>query len=171
MLQAKHGSFAAINRIIGRPVTDSTLSQIANRSTGSKTDKPKTMGSPQARLIENELNLERGWMDTDPDRLAPGEQHTNDQPSSTKLTDKGDAAHHPLATSPAQAMAALSSRVEGLAPILQGLGRDCLIRWAKGEASLAETAITLDALAKASPMLPQSAAISETPVKVKTNES
>lgn len=72
LLKARHGSFAAINKIIGRDATDSTLSQIANRSTGSKTAKPKTMGSPQARLLEEKLDLERGWMDTDPALIGAG---------------------------------------------------------------------------------------------------
>lgn len=68
-LKAEFGSFAAINEKLGRIATDSTLSQIANASIGSKTGKPKTMGSEQARSIEVVLNKPRGWMDTDPDLL------------------------------------------------------------------------------------------------------
>jgi hypothetical protein len=56
-----------MNKALERTTTDSTLSQIANQATGSKTNKPKMMGSPQARAIEDALHLERGWMDNDPD--------------------------------------------------------------------------------------------------------
>ncbi|PSL86627.1 hypothetical protein C7T35_01270 [Variovorax sp. WS11] len=69
-LKATFGSFAAINKALNRTPTDSTLSQIANQASGSKTDKPKTMGSPQARAIEAALKLEAGWMDTDPQLVA-----------------------------------------------------------------------------------------------------
>lgn len=62
-----HGSQAALRKKIGLGATDSTLSQVLNRSTGSKTKKPKTMGSPMARKIEALCELESGWMDTDPD--------------------------------------------------------------------------------------------------------
>lgn len=68
-LKAEFGSFAAINAKIDRLPTDSTLSQISNASVGSKTGKPKTMGSDQARLLEEKLQKPRGWMDTDPDLL------------------------------------------------------------------------------------------------------
>jgi hypothetical protein len=70
-LKAQFGSWAAINKALDRTPNDSTLSQVANQSTGSKTDKPKTMGSPQARAIEEALKLERGWMDNDPAASAP----------------------------------------------------------------------------------------------------
>lgn len=66
-LKERLGSWAAMNKALERTTTDSTLSQIANQSAGTKTDKPKTMGSPQARAIEAALHLERGWMDNDPD--------------------------------------------------------------------------------------------------------
>jgi len=65
-LRAEYGTFAAINAKLERTSTDATLSQIANSSSGSKTNKPKTMGSPQARLIEEKLGKPVGWMDTDP---------------------------------------------------------------------------------------------------------
>jgi hypothetical protein len=68
-LKSEFGSFAAINARIDRLSTDSTLSQIANSSLGSKTGKPKVMGSDQARLLEEKLEKPRGWMDTDPDLL------------------------------------------------------------------------------------------------------
>ena len=68
-LKSEFGSFAAINARIERLPTDSTLSQIANSSLGSKTGKPKVMGSDQARLLEEKLDKPRGWMDTDPDLL------------------------------------------------------------------------------------------------------
>lgn len=69
-LRARYGSFAAINKALNRTATDSTLSQITNQSDGSKTKKPKTMGSLQARAIELALELEVGWMDTDPELLG-----------------------------------------------------------------------------------------------------
>lgn len=59
----KHGSIAALNVAIGMTRTDATLSQIKNKSPDSKTGVPKAMGTPVARRIENELNLEVGWMD------------------------------------------------------------------------------------------------------------
>lgn len=65
-LREEFGSFSAINTRIDRLPTDSTLSQIANASVGSKTKKPKAMGSDQARLLEEKLQKPRGWMDTDP---------------------------------------------------------------------------------------------------------
>lgn len=68
-LKSEFGSFAAINAKIDRLPTDSTLSQIANASLGSKTKKPKAMGSDQARLLEEKLQKPRGWMDTDPELL------------------------------------------------------------------------------------------------------
>uniref|UniRef100_A0A193SBN0 Uncharacterized protein n=1 Tax=biofilter metagenome TaxID=1070537 RepID=A0A193SBN0_9ZZZZ len=68
-LRKEFGSFAAINEKLGRIPTDSTLSQIANASVGSKTKKPKTMGSEQARSLEAALDKPKGWMDTDPELL------------------------------------------------------------------------------------------------------
>jgi hypothetical protein len=64
------GKWSPLNDRLGLTKTDSTLSQILNASTGSKTSKPKTMGSPLARRLEAAFGKELGWMDTDPDCQA-----------------------------------------------------------------------------------------------------
>ncbi|MGE8547919.1 MAG: hypothetical protein ACN6OC_10825 [Alcaligenes sp.] len=61
------GTAADLNRATGKIDRDSTYSQILNQSLGSKTGKPKQMGSPMARALEEACNKETGWMDTDPD--------------------------------------------------------------------------------------------------------
>ncbi|RIY41975.1 hypothetical protein [Neopusillimonas maritima] len=61
------GRAADLNRVTGKIDRDSTYSQILNQSLGSKTKKPKQMGSPLARELEVARNKEIGWMDTDPD--------------------------------------------------------------------------------------------------------
>jgi len=66
MLIAEVGSTAALNRLAERNERDSTLSQILNGALGSKTGKPKTMGSDLARTLESATGKPRGWMDTDP---------------------------------------------------------------------------------------------------------
>jgi hypothetical protein len=60
------GSQAKLKDRLGMKATDSTLSQYLNESKGSKTDKPKAMGSVMARRIERALDKPGGWMDTDP---------------------------------------------------------------------------------------------------------
>lgn len=66
-LLAEKGSYAALNELIGRRRTDSTFSQIAAQSQGSKSSAPKQMGSSMARTLERELSKPHGWMDTDPE--------------------------------------------------------------------------------------------------------
>lgn len=61
------GTVADLNRATGKIDRDSTYSQILNQSLGSKTGKPKQMGSPMARSLEENRNKPVGWMDTDPD--------------------------------------------------------------------------------------------------------
>lgn len=61
------GGWAAMNEALDLAARDSTLSQIANQSQGTKTKKPKTMGSLLARRIEVAFKKPVGWMDTDPD--------------------------------------------------------------------------------------------------------
>jgi hypothetical protein len=73
-LKKEFGTFAAINAKLGRNSNDATLSQIANASIGSKTSKPKTMGSPQARMLEDKLGKPVGWMDNDPRLIAELEE-------------------------------------------------------------------------------------------------
>lgn len=63
----KKRSLAEINELLGLERRDSTLSQICNQAEGTKTKKPKTMGSPLARKIEEKLGLPTGLMDSDPD--------------------------------------------------------------------------------------------------------
>lgn len=62
-----HESIAGLNRALGRPSRDATLSQILNGSPNSQTTKPRHMGSILAREIEKKLNKPIGWMDADPD--------------------------------------------------------------------------------------------------------
>lgn len=66
-LIASYGSIAELNVALGRTRTDSTLSQLKNKSADSKTGVPKMMGKAQARRIEATLALPVGWMDTSAD--------------------------------------------------------------------------------------------------------
>jgi hypothetical protein len=68
-LRKEFGSYAKLNEKLGRSSTDATLSQIANQAADSKTGRPRAMGSPQARALEQACGKEVGWMDTDPDLL------------------------------------------------------------------------------------------------------
>lgn len=65
ILLNKYGTLAKLNEALGLTRTDSTLSQIKNKSTTSRGN-PKMMGAPMARRIEAALNLGNGWMDTPP---------------------------------------------------------------------------------------------------------
>lgn len=68
MLMAETGlSFSDLSEKLGRSRRDSTLSQIAHQAPDSKTGKPRQMGDPQARLIEEKFSKPSGWMDRDPD--------------------------------------------------------------------------------------------------------
>jgi hypothetical protein len=69
-LRVRFGTLAALNRQLGRLDRDATLGQYLNKSVDSRTKKVKGMGSALAREIEEKLNLEVGWMDTDPDLVA-----------------------------------------------------------------------------------------------------
>ncbi|MGG4603149.1 hypothetical protein ACLPHZ_20650, partial [Alcaligenaceae bacterium Me47] len=60
------GTAADLNRATGKNDRDSTYSQILNQSLASKTGKPKQMGSPLARALEEACGKPLGWMDTDP---------------------------------------------------------------------------------------------------------
>lgn len=70
-LRTDYGSLAALAAAMFDNRLDSTLNQILLQSVGSKTRKPKQMGSPLARKIEERLKKPRGWMDTDPDLESP----------------------------------------------------------------------------------------------------
>jgi hypothetical protein len=66
-LRSAYGSLTKINDLLGLSARDSTLSQIVNASVGSKTKKPKAMGSTLARRLEAVCGKPEGWMDFDPD--------------------------------------------------------------------------------------------------------
>lgn len=66
MLRTEFGTWSALNEKIGLIARDSTLSQYLNQSKGTKTSKPKVMGSVMARRLEEACGKEIGWMDTDP---------------------------------------------------------------------------------------------------------
>lgn len=72
-LKERFGSVAELNRQLGRLDKDATLGHILNGNIGTKTNKPKTMGSELARDIERKLDLPEGWMDTDPELLLTRE--------------------------------------------------------------------------------------------------
>ncbi|MGK0703700.1 hypothetical protein ACSFCW_09455 [Yokenella regensburgei] len=59
----RHKTIANLNLALGRAKTDATLSQIKNQAVDSKSGKPRNMGSPLAREIENKLGLEPGTLD------------------------------------------------------------------------------------------------------------
>jgi hypothetical protein len=65
MLRERYGTLSELNARLGLLRRDSTLSQILN-SSRSSAGKTKIMGSDLARRIEETLELEVGWMDTDP---------------------------------------------------------------------------------------------------------
>lgn len=65
-LLERHGTLVKLGSELGMTKRDSTLSQIINQSTGSRSKTPKAMGSALARRIEKTLGLEIGWMDNDP---------------------------------------------------------------------------------------------------------
>jgi hypothetical protein len=66
ILRDKHGSISALNVLIGWESTNARLSQILNSSVRSDRGTPYEMGDATARLIEEKLGLELGWMDTPP---------------------------------------------------------------------------------------------------------
>lgn len=66
-LREEFGSYVKLGERLGMTPRDSTLSQYANGSSGSKTGQPKGMGSTLARRIEAACGKATGWMDSDPD--------------------------------------------------------------------------------------------------------
>lgn len=109
------------------------------------------------------IPLERLIADTEPLELTTGEGEM--------LPMKGPGASNvvPVTTGAAKTEALLTELqaiVDGLAPILQEPGRDALVKWAQGQATLQATAATLQAYEQASKALPQApAAVSETPIR------
>lgn len=69
MLKEEHGTWAALNRALGRTSRDATLNQIANRSRDSKTGRIRELGSKQAREIEKALGKRSGWLDRPTDAM------------------------------------------------------------------------------------------------------
>ncbi len=84
-LIALHGSIAKLNIALGRTRTDSTLSQLKNKSADSKTGVPKMLGRAQARRIEATLGLPEGWMDTAPDERQPAGYAVNESETTYKV--------------------------------------------------------------------------------------
>lgn len=72
LLVAKHGTYAALNRALGRNERDATLNQIAHASPDSKSGRPRQMGDKLARAIEQRLRLPRGCMDRQPESAPTG---------------------------------------------------------------------------------------------------
>ena len=69
-LAQEHGSYVALNKLLGLLVRDSTLSQYRTTAPNSRTGKPRGMGSALARRLEAAAGKPVGWMDTDPDLAA-----------------------------------------------------------------------------------------------------
>jgi hypothetical protein len=65
-LLQERGSYVALNALLGLNARDSTLNQIVNQAPNSKSGTIKSMGSEQARRLEDAAKKERGWMDNDP---------------------------------------------------------------------------------------------------------
>lgn len=63
-LIADYGSLANLNEALGRKRNDAALALIKNKSIGFR-GKIRNMGPTLARLIEEKLNLDEGWMDKD----------------------------------------------------------------------------------------------------------
>lgn len=84
------GTAADLNRATGKIERDSTYSQILNQSLGSKTKKPKQMGSPMARALEQACGKKTGWMDTDPDLSADAWPFPSIQKSRILSLDRAD---------------------------------------------------------------------------------
>lgn len=59
----QHKTIANLNIALGRTRTDATLSQLKNKAVDSKSGRPRGMGSPLAREIEEKLGLEIGTLD------------------------------------------------------------------------------------------------------------
>lgn len=77
LLKKKHGTWAALNKLIGWESTNARLSQIGAGSIRSGRNTPYVMGDDMAREIEHALDLPNGWMDTP---LTYSELHGEDDP-------------------------------------------------------------------------------------------
>lgn len=64
LLIKTYGSIAKLNRLTGRPRTDSSLSQIRNQTFNTANQSARRMGSNLARTLERQLKLREGWFDT-----------------------------------------------------------------------------------------------------------
>lgn len=82
LLKSKHGTWAAINKLLGWESTNARLSQIGAGSIRSGRNTPYVMGDEMAREIETSLGLETGWMDTP---LTYAELHGQEDPRAKVL--------------------------------------------------------------------------------------
>lgn len=76
-LKKKHGTWAALNKLVGWESTNARLSQIGAGSIRSGRNTPYVMGDDMAREIEKALGLPCGWMDTP---LTYADMHGEDDP-------------------------------------------------------------------------------------------
>ena len=77
-LRTQFRTWVAINKKLQLSARDATLSQIWNRAPDSKTGRPREMGTPLARRIEDCCGLPKGWMDTPP--VSPTSEHRSQPP-------------------------------------------------------------------------------------------
>ena len=78
MLKEKYARWGDLNEAIGWTRTDPRLSQILSGNIRSTRGTPYVMGDATARLIEDQLKLQPGWMDTPP---SPVEMYGGNDPS------------------------------------------------------------------------------------------
>lgn len=69
-----------------------------------------------------------------------------------------------------QALEQILKSIGDLAPLLKDVGQSTLVKLIQGDASISETVSTLDALTKASKVMPKALAVSETPVTQKIRD-
>ena len=65
LLIEAYETIAQLNKVLGKPRTDSSLSQIRNQTINTVNHCSRQMGSKFAREIEKKLNLPKNWMDID----------------------------------------------------------------------------------------------------------
>lgn len=131
------GSQAALSEIIGK--APAQISQWVNASVNSKTGKPRMMSNDVAREIEKKTSKPAGWMDQ-----LGGDSSTG--PIGMSAT--------PWKLPLGQMLEQIDNATKSVAPVLQAPCRAALMRWAIGEATIAETTATIDAFVKASEGLP-----------------
>ncbi len=118
----------------------------------------KSFGEKAARNIEEKLHLVRGCLDVIDGckggvvvQLRPPIEEG--EPEHT--IERGHASAQTNATlALAQTLERLDQCIDGIAPVLQGPGREALSKWALGQATIIETVATLEAFFQASSALP-----------------